>query len=279
MAKNNLIRDNMKVCSRCHIEKPIGEFRESNNCKDGLMGWCRCCERQYYIDYRVKHSESIKEKGRKRREENKEKTSIARKARYKENPEKYRSRANAFRLNNPERVQVYNHAHYLNNRYAVMEASAKWAKDNAEQRRVAANIWRANNKDKIKKSAKKTYKKLSSNPQHRLDRGMSRGMSHTLHEGKKAGRHWETLVPYTIEQLKAHLKKQFTKEMTWGNYGTYWHIDHKIPKSIFNYSSPEHIDFQRCWALKNLQPLEAKTNLIKHNKIESQFQPSLALAL
>ena len=43
----------------------------------------------------------------------------------------------------------------------------------------------------------------------------------------------------------------------------------------FTYETPEDIDFKRCWALKNLQPLEAKENLRKQAKLDKPFQPSL----
>jgi len=64
--------------------------------------------------------------------------------------------------------------------------------------------------------------------------------------------------------------------VTWDNYGE-WHIDHIIPKSIFNYTDVIHIDFKRCWALDNLRPLWAMENLKKHTKLEKAFQPSMAI--
>ena len=92
--------------------------------------------------------------------------------------------------------------------------------------------------------------------------------------GKKCGRKWEDLVGYSVDDLKRHLEKQFKDGMSWGNRSE-WHIDHIIPKSVFNYEKPEDDDFKKCWALKNLQPLWAKDNISKHNKLEKHFQPSL----
>jgi len=96
--------------------------------------------------------------------------------------------------------------------------------------------------------------------------------------GIKNGMHWEDLIGYTKEDLMEHLEKQFTDGMNWDNYGKDgWHIDHIIPKSVFNFNSYEDIDFKRCWALDNLQPLWAEDNFRKNNKLEKDFQPSLAL--
>jgi hypothetical protein len=75
-----------------------------------------------------------------------------------------------------------------------------------------------------------------------------------------------------------HLEKQFLPGMSWENMGE-WHIDHKIPIAAFNFEKPEDIDFKRCWALKNLQPLWKSENCIKGAKIDKPFQPSLNLSL
>jgi len=72
------------------------------------------------------------------------------------------------------------------------------------------------------------------------------------------------------------LEQQFLPGMSWDNYGE-WHIDHIIPVAVFNYSSVDHIDFSRCWALSNLRPLWAADNLHKNAKLTEAFQPALAL--
>jgi len=58
---------------------------------------------------------------------------------------------------------------------------------------------------------------------------------------------------------------------------TGWEIDHIIPISVLNFSSPEHEDFKKCWNLSNLRPLWRIDNRHKYNKLNESFQPSLAL--
>jgi hypothetical protein len=82
---------------------------------------------------------------------------------------------------------------------------------------------------------------------------------------------------YSLEQLVRHIEKQFKNGMTWSNYGTFWHLDHKIPVAAFNFKSAEDIDFVKCWGLKNLQPLLKEANLSKKDKLNYPFQPSLAM--
>ena len=90
----------------------------------------------------------------------------------------------------------------------------------------------------------------------------------------KAGRRWETLVGYTLKELMEHLESKFEPWMNWGNYGAYeeerlkWHIDHIRPKSLFIFISPEDKEFKECWALENLQPLEAIKNIQKSNNYQ-----------
>jgi hypothetical protein len=108
-------------------------------------------------------------------------------------------------------------------------------------------------------------------PIFRLANNMSRCMYESLiSQGlSKRNRHWETLVGYTLVDLKTHLEKQFTPEMNWNNYGKYWHIDHIIPRSFFKYDSLESDEFKKCWSLTNLRPLYWIDNLSKGNRLSS----------
>lgn len=122
-------------------------------------------------------------------------------------------------------------------------------------------------------------RKRSDNPRAKIDNSMSCGVRGSLVRGTKRGQKWEKLVGYTTSDLMEHLERQFLPGMTWENYGRGgWHVDHVIPKSVFNYTDPTHIDFKKAWALSNLQPLWESDNLSKQDKFSGLFQPSLALA-
>ena len=80
---------------------------------------------------------------------------------------------------------------------------------------------------------------------------------------------------YTMEELKKHIESLFEPWMTWENWGVYdpetwddndkstwtWQLDHIIPASTFKYTSMDDSEFQKCWALSNLRPLNAKHNI------------------
>lgn len=152
------------------------------------------------------------------------------------------------------------------------EYRKKWTLKNREKLRKYHENWRKNNLEKwaeYNKSRLEYFKKYQKDrrkidKQFCLDKSMATTISYAL-RGKKAGRKWETLVGYTLEDLVKHLEKLFTPEMSWQNYGSYWEIDHKTPKSWFKYKYPEDPEFKKCWALKNLQPLKKSINRRKHN--------------
>jgi len=118
-------------------------------------------------------------------------------------------------------------------------------------------------------------KKRKDDPKFRLNQRMSGSIRHCLN-GTKNLRHWENLVGYTVEQLKRSLERKFTDGMSWDNYGVYWHIDHYLPLSAFNFEKPEDKDFKLAWALKNLRPLKADENQKKWNKPPVPVQRSIA---
>lgn len=129
-----------------------------------------------------------------------------------------------------------------------------------------------------KMAAKRSRKRLL-NGKHRVHSNISTSIRAAIAHNKN-GRQWEKLVGYTCKELITHLEKQFTIGMTWDNYGLKgWTVDHIIPVSAFNFKSSDDIDFHKCWALSNLQPMWHKDNMFKRMKIDKPFQPSLAISI
>ena len=143
----------------------------------------------------------------------------------------------------------------------------KRRKNNLEQIRERNNEWARNNRDKKRVYSRKTNKKIRKTAKGKLNSNISQGIRKSLKPNGKNRQRWESLVGYTVNQLKEHLEKLFDNLMKWENYGNYWHIDHKIPISYFSFATPGDPDFKKCWALENLQPLEKIENLKKGAKI------------
>ena len=84
------------------------------------------------------------------------------------------------------------------------------------------------------------------------------------HFKNKKGKHTFDILGYSVDDLKSHLESLFNDNMCWNNYGSYWHIDHIKPASMFNHENIDEI--YECWSLDNLQPLEASLNMSKGNR-------------
>jgi len=155
------------------------------------------------------------------------------------------------------------------------KAARKWQDSHPVEKKAIFKKWYDEHPERIKEIRRKVHVKKMSTPEGKLNRNIANRMRAILN-GSKGGHHWESLVGYTVNQLKSHLEKMFKPGMTWANYGQ-WHVDHKTPISVHNFSIPEDIDFKRCWALSNLQPMWAKENIMKKDKLTKPFQPSLTI--
>jgi hypothetical protein len=101
-------------------------------------------------------------------------------------------------------------------------------------------------------------------PAFRLLDNLRNRVREVLTRGGKST-HTLTLLGCTVPELMVHLQKQFKPGMAWNNYGTGWHIDHRVPCAAFNLLDPAQ---QRmCFHYTNLQPLWAGENLSKNDTV------------
>lgn len=251
----------MKICSKCGKEYPATTeyFYKNSKCKDGLSTWCITCHKEYRQIYVKQHQKEIQEY----------------KEKQKQNPE-YKEKHNKQSLDyyekHKENINVKQKQYYKQNRDKIIkQVQDNYASKTFEEKQKLKEYqrnYRETNKDYIKQQRKNFRKqnkdKLAKQDKQRYENNkFNRTFSvavYTALKGAKAGRHWEELVPYTLEQLRQHIESQFTPPMSWDNYGTYWELDHIVPQNLFNFSSPEDKEFQICWSLANLRPLEKSLN-------------------
>lgn len=248
-----------KACSKCKIPKLLNKFRENKTGRFGVHSICRVCESLYSKAYRIANKEKVsictKLYDKTYRLKNKDKIKIRNQIYYKNNKERMNIQQKAWARANPEKVRKY---------------SKKTDQKNKEKVKARRKAYYLKNKDKIK-ARNEAYRKLhrkqinirfatyrkqryKTDPMFRLNCSISSLVRYSLKRGKNGTPKWD-ILPFTLESLKKHLKKQFAEGMSWDNYGKNgWWIDHKVPVSVFNFTKPEHQDFKKCWALKNLQP-------------------------
>lgn len=108
--------------------------------------------------------------------------------------------------------------------------------------------------------------RYASLPAFNLKLRMSAAIRYSLKGTGKPSK-WLDLVGYTVADLRAHLERQFLPKMGWHNMPK-WHIDHIVPLASFTFASAEDPEFKAAWALTNLRPVWASTNLAKRDKRE-----------
>ena len=158
------------------------------------------------------------------------------------------------------------------------EYDRQWALNNPE------NIKQINKRYRKKNSSKRNeYQRKWKNERYITDLkyNLNCRMGVLIWQTLKANKndhHWKALIDYTLDELIKYLQKTIPIGYTWQDYlQGKLHIDHIVPKSVFNYTNPEHIDFKRCWALSNLRLLPAEENMKKNNKLTKPFQPALQI--
>ncbi|KKM79486.1 hypothetical protein LCGC14_1349430 [marine sediment metagenome] len=181
------------------------------------------------------------------------------KCRRKKYCQKYKDRVKEcdklYRENNRESRAEYDRRYYQENRKKILERKKQYGKNS----RLIINKYLRNRKN--------------TDPIFKLKHNVSAYILICL-KHNKAGRHWETLVNYTITDLTSHLENQFTAGMSWDNYGSKWHIDHCTPISWFDNTEEGVL---KAWELSNLQPMWAHENLSKNNRWESPRRVKTAI--
>lgn len=215
----------LKTCSKCKQEKDIEQFNKKKASKDGHDSMCKQCQHEYDEARKEKRKEYRKNYGPKYYENHKEYLKEKQRQYYQNNKEHYYEYEKE-RSKRPERIE-YTNKHNI-----------KYRQENIE---------------KLRELDRQRHE------QNKFSRNFSTAINMAL-KGAKSERHWEDLVPYNLQQLKEYLEQQFNENMNWDNYGEYWEVDHIIPQNLFNITKAESRDFQICWSLMNLRPLEKSAN-------------------
>ena len=197
-------------------------------------------------------------------------------------------RMQEWRKENKERNRENNKRHYHSKKHKIWRDEYRKHPDILAKERAQTISYRSQpdnhekrteylNRPEVRERVNVLKKKKRENIYIKLNERISGAINLSLRKNKN-GLHWESLVGYTLEDLKQHLENLFTQGMEWGNYKhSGWHIDHIIPVSRFNFESYDDLDFKRCWALSNLQPMWGRENMSKGNRLTEPFQPCLAL--
>ena len=242
-----------KTCARCNSLLPASvEHFSPIKARKSLHAWCKPCCAEDRRERRAANPEHHRKILRDCYARNAEAYKARNKARWPADAIKFRD---TIKKRQAERKDFYNE-----NRRAKYAASP----EARAERNARHKEWMAANRDEVLKRRRDKWKQAT--PSQRLRSNMGAAIYHAIKGTGKGGKSWQQLVGYSTDNLKRHLERQFSKGMTWENYGE-WHVDHIVPASSFSYSSPHEPEFQACWALTNLRPLWGGENVSKGKKI------------
>ncbi len=221
-----------KLCVGCKQSKKYNDFTKNHTKKDGLNNYCRMCQKKY-------------------REKIKDQT------------EKYQQE---YRKINSEKLSLQQKHYRMNHKQKISERDRRYRSDNKDKIRLKHQQWSDKNREYIRAYRNQRYHdKNKHSLEHRLRSSLRSRVRLAIGAGKKCAKTME-LVGCSLEDLRKHIEKQFIDGMSWDNYGLYgWHIDHRVPCSNFDLTDP--VQQKQCFHYTNLQPLWAKDNLIKSNKL------------
>lgn len=155
--------------------------------------------------------------------------------------------------------------YYEKNKSKLLEYKKNWSKNNRHSLKEYHEKWREKNKNYYAEYKREYQRKLlDKNIKYKISRYFGTAVWASI-KGKKTLSTFQS-IGYSLDDLMKHLETLFINGMSWENYGD-WHIDHIIPISKFNFESVDCPEFKECWALNNLQPLWAKDNYSKNNRI------------
>lgn len=226
-----------KICSKCKIEKDIGEFDRQSDKKDGFKYGCKDCETKRLRKYRLI---------------NKDKVIIKRRQKYQKNKEE---------------ILNYSKEWYETNRIRKLETSRVNYQKNRERRLELQRIRKQ--KPEYKQRHREWEKKYILQSHIKIKRNLRTRINDAVKRGYKSASTME-LTGCSIEFLMKHLQQTAIKNghmnFNINNYsGKEYHIDHIIPCDAFNLDCSYHQKL--CFNWKNLQILDEKTNLSKHSSI------------
>jgi hypothetical protein len=224
-----------KKCTKCCIEKPISDFYPYKG-TERVSPYCKRCTSIIRAAHYESNAASIHD---------------ARKREYQSNKSAILQKCKEYRAKTANDRKAYEAMRY---------------KRDAEKRIAYVKDWRARNPDKARAIARRGKANRRSRPHYGLSERMATRMRRSLVAGKN-GRAWRDIAGYGVDELRAHLERQFTKGMGWHNMGD-WHIDHILPLASFPYESEDDPQFKRAWSLANLRPIWASENHRKNARIE-----------
>jgi hypothetical protein len=195
---------------------------------------------------------------------NSERETKRRKLEYQQNKEEIKDARKRYYYENKDDIAKKAHEEYLKNKPKYDLYHKEYRNKNKETITYKKKLYEQKTKNNVNK---KIRKRISNSVYQAIKRNKSVKKGSILSK-----------LPYTIQELRDHLEKQFEPWMNWDNWKQYnpktwddndqstwtWNIDHIEYQKDLLYDSMDHPNFLKCWDLSNLRPYNAKKNIIEN---------------
>ena len=222
-----------KICSKCKEEKELCDFTKDKRRPDGVTCVCLICRNKTRRDL--------------------EKT----------NPEKYKQVRKEYITRKKEEISKQRKWYYENNKNKFQESQKRRRKETPEKFNY---YWKSeeHRRKRIEQSCKNIRKKLDTDGWFRMIKNLrTRLRNYLKQKSYKKEKGFFDIVGIDPQGLKQHIENLFTEGMSWEKMGREIHIDHIIPLSKAQTIEELH----KLNHYTNLQPLWAKENMKKSNKL------------
>lgn len=260
--KDTRYRDNPE--RRAYAKKKYNEIKDEYNKKRRLErkenpNKFRSKQKEFYN----KNKEKLINKQKEYYQRNSESRKIYNKKYRLENLEKIKKQRKIYQEKFPDKIKEQRKKSFIKNRDKILERYQKNKNRIAERKKELFE----KNPEKYRSTRRAYARKRRESLIARLSQNLRKRIVYALKaSNRKKDERLQKLIGCNLTQLKKHLEKQFKPGMSWANYGYYgWHVDHIKPVSKYNLEDKDQQ--MECFNYKNLQPLWAKENFEKSDKI------------
>ena len=223
-------------------------------------------QKAYRKVYYEANKDKISKQNKAYKESNKDKLKDKLKDYYKINRDKIKEQSKSYREANKNKIKDYKKKYKEKNKVILKEKRKiylkKYIEENKQTIKEKKKLKFQREKEKINHQNRVRY---SENINYKLKCRLRHRLRMALKGNFKSGSAVDDLG-CSIPELKVYLESKFSPGMTWDNWSDVgWHIDHIKPLASFDLTDRKQL-LEACH-YTNLQPLWAKDNIIKSDKL------------
>jgi hypothetical protein len=167
----------------------------------------------------------------------------------------------------PEYTREYRKRYWVKNKERLSANTKKlWAKNREKYSQTKKKYYEKNKRACIENNKRRVNFLRKTDINFRIIYNL-RGRVREYIVGRSRSKLTLQLIGCTVEELRAHIEKQWVEGMCWENYGRHgWHIDHRHPLSLWENLATDFEVQKKAFHFTNLSPKWGVDNSRKGNR-------------